>query len=333
MPLDQPAVEATIVDQLQLTVTRKTEEARDIFSFEFACPMGVDLPPFSAGAHIDVQVAPGLVRQYSLCNDPLERRRYVIAVLCDAGSRGGARTLHRELEEGDTVTVSAPRNHFPLAPPTPGARTLLIGGGIGITPLLSMAESLNHHDGAWQMHYCARSPEHAAFRTRLAAPGFDGRVHFHFDDGLANQKMALPALLAEPDPALHLYVCGPPGFIDYVVDSARDHGWHPANIHREYFSNQDIDTTGDTAFDICIASSGAMLRVAAGESASTALLRRGYVIPVSCEQGVCGSCLTGVLEGEPDHRDLCLSDEERARNDQFTPCCSRARTRMLVLDL
>jgi vanillate O-demethylase ferredoxin subunit len=328
-PLDHCAPE-TIVDELQLTVIKKTEEATDIFSFEFACPLGVDLPPFTAGAHIDVHVAPGLVRQYSLCNDPAERHRYVIAVLCDADSRGGARTLHRELEEGDLVTIGAPRNHFPLVP---SPRSLLIGGGIGITPLLSMAESLNHSGAAYQMHYCARSAGSAAFLARLAAPAFDGRAHFHFDDGLPSQKMALPALLAEPDADLHLYVCGPPGFIDYVVDSARDHGWQPANIHREYFSNQDIDTSGDAPFEIRIASSGAVLAVAADESASSVLIRNGYVIPISCEQGVCGSCLTGVLAGEPDHRDLCLSDEERACNDQFTPCCSRSRSKLLVLDL
>jgi vanillate O-demethylase ferredoxin subunit len=318
------------VNQLQLTVTKKTEEATDIFSFEFACPLGVELPPFSAGAHIDVHVRPGLVRQYSLCNDPSERHRYVIAVLCDADSRGGARTLHSELHEGDTVTVGAPRNHFALAP---AGRALLIGGGIGITPLLSMAEWLNHSDTGYQMHYCARSAANAAFCERLRAPVFDGRVHFHFDDGGAAQKMALPALLAEPDPELHLYVCGPTGFIDYVVDNARDHGWPAANIHREYFSNQDLDTTHDGSFDIQIASSGIVLPVAAEESVSSVLVRNGIAIPISCEQGVCGTCLTGILAGEPEHRDLCLSDEERARNDQFTPCCSRAKGKLLVLDL
>lgn len=318
------------MNELQLTVTRKTEEATGIFSFEFASPLGADLPPFSAGAHIDVHVRPGLVRQYSLCNDPSERHRYVIAVLCDADSRGGARTLHRELQEGDSVTVGAPRNHFALAP---APLALLIGGGIGITPLLSMAEWLNHGAVDYQMHYCARSADRAAFRERLSAPAFDGRVHFHFDDGAAAQKIALPALLAEPDPDLHLYVCGPTGFIDHVLDTARDHGWPAANIHREYFGKQDIDTSDDGSFTIRIASSGAVLPVAAGETASSVLLRHGVAIPLSCEQGVCGSCLTGILAGEPDHRDVCLSDEERARNDQFTPCCSRARSKQLVLDL
>lgn len=322
--------EGLIVNELQLTIIRKTEEANDIFSFEFGCPFGIDLPRFEAGAHIDVHVRPGLVRQYSLCNDPAERHRYVIAVLCDADSRGGALTLHRELDVGDTITVGTPRNHFPLAP---AARTLLIGGGIGITPLLGMAEWLNHEGGAYQMHYCARSPAHAAFRARLSDPVFDGRVHFHFDDGLAEQKMALPSLLAEAHPDLHLYVCGPTGFIDYVLDCARDHGWPAANIHREYFTNQDLDKTGDGSFEIEIASTGVVLAVGAEESASNVLLRHGYMIPISCEQGVCGSCLTGVLAGEPDHRDLCLSDEERACNDQFTPCCSRAKGKLLVLDL
>ncbi|TWI66580.1 vanillate O-demethylase ferredoxin subunit [Pseudoduganella lurida] len=315
---------------MQLTVVKKTEEAADIFSFEFACPLGVELPSFTAGAHIDVHVRPGLVRQYSLCNDPAERHRYVIAVLCDAHSRGGARTLHSELHEGDTVTVGEPRNHFPLVP---AARSLLIGGGIGITPLLGMAEWLNHGHGDYRMHYCTRSEASAAFVGRLREPAFAGRVQCHFDDGPPAQQMALPALLAEPDPDLHLYVCGPAGFIDYVIDCARDHGWPAANIHREYFSNQDLDTSNDGSFEIRIASSGAVLPVAADESVSSVLVRHGFAIPVSCEQGVCGTCLTGILSGEPDHRDLCLSDEERARNDQFTPCCSRAKGKLLVLDL
>ena len=316
--------------QLLLSVVSKKEEARDIYSFELASPDGAALPPFEAGAHIDVHVAPGLVRQYSLCNHPAERHRYVIAVLCDADSRGGAKTLHSELHEGDLVTVGAPRNHFALVP---AARTLLVAGGIGVTPLLSMAEWLHHTDANFVLHYCARDPQRAAFHHCLQQQPYASRVQFHFDGGDAAQRLDLPALLAEPDPQLHLYVCGPAGFIEYVVDSARDHGWPGANIHLEYFSNQDLDTANDGAFEIQIASTGARLAVAADESASTVLNRSGFSIPISCEQGVCGTCLTGVLDGLPDHRDLCLSDEERERNDQFTPCCSRARGKLLVLDL
>lgn len=315
---------------LLVTVVKKTLEADRIYSFELAAADGWPLPGFSAGAHIDVHVREGVIRQYSLCGDPADPSLYQIAVLRDAASRGGSIAMHDELREGDCVTISAPRNHFPLVPAT---RTLLLAGGIGVTPMLCMAEELAANGADFALHYCARSPQRAAFRERLAGQRFAGRAHFHYDEEAAGRRLDMAALLANPGAGQHLYVCGPAGFIDHVLATARDCGWPDAQLHREYFAAQAIDTSHDGGFEVRIASSGVVLEVPADVSVASVLARHGISIAMSCEQGVCGTCVTGILDGVPEHRDLCLSDEERARNDQFTPCCSRSKSRLLVLDL
>lgn len=316
--------------ELQVKVLRKAQEAEGITSFELARPDGAPLPAFSAGSHIDVHVPGGLVRQYSLCNDAEENHRYRIAVLRDAASRGGSIGMHDALGEGDLVTISEPRNHFPLVH---ADRTLLFAGGIGVTPLLCMAQRLAAIDADFSMHYCTRSPSRTAFRHEIAQSQFADRVRFHFDDGQPDQKLDLAAELANPKPGTHLYVCGPAGFIDAVVNTAKGRGWPAEQIHLEYFGAAPQDTSGDKAFEVKLASSGRVIPVAAGQSVVQALAAQGVEVLTSCEQGVCGTCLTRVLEGECDHRDMYLTDEEKARHDQFTPCCSRAKSSVLVLDL
>jgi len=158
-------------------------------------------------------------------------------------------------------------------------------------------------------------------------------VHFHFDSGAAEQKLDLPALLATPDADTHVYVCGPGGFIDYVVNTAKSLGWPSSQVHLEYFGAAAVDAAGDQPFEVKIASSGQVINIPAGENVVQVLAQHGIDIPVSCEQGVCGTCLTRVIDGVPDHRDLYLTDDERAANDQFTPCCSRAKSALLVLDV
>ena len=315
---------------LQVRVARKTCEAEAICSYELVALDGAPLPPFEAGAHIDVHLDGELVRQYSLCNAPGETSRYLIAVLRDASSRGGSRAMHERVDTGSLLHISEPRNHFPLVE---AGRTLLLAGGIGVTPLLAMAEALASKGADFEMHYCARAPERAAFRDCLVAARFTGRVHFHYDSGDAAQKLDLDRLLAAPAPDTHLYVCGPQGFIDRVLDSARTLGWPAAQLHVEYFGAAAADSGGDRPFDVKLASSGKVLTVPAGQTVIQVLAGQGVQIPYSCEQGVCGTCLTRVLEGVPEHRDLYLSEEEQAANDQFTPCCSRSRTALLVLDL
>jgi vanillate O-demethylase ferredoxin subunit len=318
---------------IEVKVTRKAREAEDICSFELAAADGSPLPAFSAGSHIDVHVGDGTIRQYSLCNNPEERHRYLIGVLRDPKSRGGSIAMHEQVKEGDTIRISAPKNHFPLVP---AKRTLLFAGGIGVTPILCMAERLAHAGADFEMHYCSRSRDRTAFLERIARSPYADRVHFHFDDGAAEQKLDLPSLLASPDADTHLYVCGPGGFIEFVTGTAKQNGWAAANVHLEYFGappQAASDTSGDQAFEIRIASTGKTFAVPADKSVIKVLEENDVFVPISCEQGVCGTCITRVLDGVPDHRDMYFTDEEKAKNDQFTPCCSRAQSSCLVLDL
>ena len=316
---------------LTVRVVRKTAEATDIATFELVDAQGDALPPFSAGAHIDVHLPNGLVRQYSLCNDSAETHRYLIGVLRDPASRGGSLAMHDLVNEGDILQISAPKNHFPLA--HEARRSLLLAGGIGITPILCMAERLAISGAEFDLHYCTRSPARTAFRSRIQGSAFTSRVHFHFDDGDAAQKLDIAATLGKVEDGTHLYVCGPKGFMNAVLDTARAAGWPEAQLHYEFFAADVGPSDSDESFEVKLASSGRTIRVEKDKTVITALAAAGVAIPFSCEQGVCGTCLTRVLEGVPDHKDNYLTPEEQAANDQFLPCCSRAKTALLVLDL
>lgn len=323
-------VPATVA--LRARIARKTIEAQDICGFELVAADGGALPPFDAGAHIDVHLGRGLVRQYSLCNDPQQAQRYRIAVLRDPASRGGSQAMHA-LTEGQELDISAPRNHFPLA--SSAGRHLLLAGGIGITPLLAMAEQLARTEATFALHYCARSMDRTAFAQHLRQAAFADKVHIHHDDGPVAQRLDLAATVAAPGAGDHLYVCGPSGFIEAVLAAARVAGWASEALHREYFAAAPAGASAvaDGAFDVCIASTGAVIRVTPAQTVVEALAAAGIKVPVSCEQGVCGTCLTGVLDGTPDHRDVYLTEAEQALGNRFLPCCSRARSPRLVLDL
>lgn len=314
---------------MQVKLARKFAVATDICAFELVRSDGAALPSFSAGSHIDVLLRDGLVRQYSLCNDPSESHRYLIAVLRDAKSRGGSIAMH-ELEQGCLLEVSEPKNHFPLN--DQARHSVLLAGGIGVTPILSMAEALDRAGASFEMHYCTRSASRMAFRDRLAQSRFSERVHLYFDDVEDGPRLRFDALLAQARSDTHLYVCGPSGFIGAALEAAKTAGWDDANVHREFFAAAPVQEAGG-AFDVKLASSGRVIRVASGVTVVEALAQAGVEVPTSCEQGVCGTCLTGVLSGEPDHRDVYLLDEEKAANDRFLPCCSRSKSPMLVLDL
>jgi vanillate O-demethylase ferredoxin subunit len=318
---------------LSVRVARKTQEATDICSLELVSTDGSALPGFSAGSHVDVHLPGGVVRQYSLCNDPAETHRYLIAVLRDPGSRGGSVAVHDAVKEGDELKISEPKNHFALA--HEAQRSLLLAGGIGVTPILCMAERLAVTGADFEMHYATRSRDRMAFIERIQGSAFAGKVQFHFDDGAPEQRLDLQALLAQPQAGTHLYVCGPKGFMDAVLGTARAAGWGEAQLHWEFFS-AGADTaprTGDEAFEVQLASSGRVVVVPPDKTVVQALAEAGVEVLVSCEQGVCGTCLTRVLQGTPDHRDVYLTPEEQEANDQFTPCCSRAKSARLVLDL
>ncbi|AKK00077.1 Vanillate O-demethylase oxidoreductase [Pseudomonas chlororaphis] len=315
---------------IEVQVTARHSEAPDICSYELTRVDGQPLPAFTAGAHIDVHLPGGLIRQYSLCNHPEERHRYVIGVLHDPASRGGSRSLHEQIQTGARLLISEPRNLFPLA--TQARRSLLFAGGIGITPILCMAEHLAQAGATFELHYCARSRERAAFIERLRLAPYADRVFLHFDEE-PETRLDTARLLAAPADDVHLYVCGPGGFMQHVLDTAKAQGWQDTQLHREYFAAAPVDTGADGAFSVKLASSGEVFEIPADRSVVQVLESHGIEIPISCEQGVCGTCLTRVLEGVPEHRDLFLTEAEQAGNDQFTPCCSRSRTPLLVLDL
>jgi len=317
--------------ELQVRVAAKRNEAVDICTFELVHVEGKPLPAFSAGSHIDVNLPNGLTRQYSLCNDPGESHRYLIGVLRDPNSRGGSKAMHELVAEGETLRISAPKNHFPLAH---GAQhSILLAGGIGVTPILCMAERLAITGAPFEMHYCTRSPERTAFLDRINASGFTSQVAFHHDDGPEEQKLALDAVLRGPRDGVHLYVCGPKGYMDWVLGRARELGWPAEQLHYEFFTAEVVKSDADASFEVQLASSGHIVRVPKDKTVVQALAEAGIEVATSCEQGICGTCLTRVLEGEPDHKDMYLTPEEQAANDQFTPCCSRSRSPRLVLDL
>jgi vanillate O-demethylase ferredoxin subunit len=310
---------------LTLRLRRTYPVADGIMAFEFAHPLGWRLPAWTAGAHVDVFVGPGLVRQYSLCGDARDRRSYTIAVLRCQPSRGGSQAMHETLRTGSLVRIGMPRNQFALAPQA--RHSVLVAGGIGITPILAMADALAARGERFDLHYACRSRAHAAFRERMAHLG---EVHLYCKD--EGRTLDLGVLLAARQEGTHLYVCGPAGLTEAVLSEASRLGWPAERVHTERFSPVD-DIARGRPFTLRLASSGRLVEVPADRSALAALADAGIIIPSSCGQGLCGSCVTGVLEGEPDHRDHCLTPEAHAANDCFTPCCSRARGAGLVLDL
>ena len=314
---------------LRATVTSRTIEADGIVSLDLRAPDGGPLPAFTAGAHIDVHLGSGLVRQYSLCNAPWERDRYRIAVLRDAGSRGGSAAVHDTLHCGASVEIGVPRNSFPLIE---SPHALLFAGGIGITPLLSMAEQLSRDSRSYELHYCTRSESLTAFREQLAAPRFGGTVSCYHDDGSRPKRFDAADIIARCPAHAHLYVCGPTGYIAHVLEAARRLGFSENRLHSEYFGTAP-GAIADRPFTVELARRGISITVPADKNIATALADHGVRIPTSCRQGVCGTCITGVLAGICDHRDHFLTSDEHALHDQIAACCSRAAGDLLVLDL
>ncbi|MBE7375700.1 oxidoreductase [Pseudomonas sp. AL-54] len=308
-----------------MRVVRHEPAAQGVTLIELEPDDGQPLRPFRAGAHLALELNAG-VRQYSLCNGPAETVRYRLAVRLEADGRGGSREVCEDLQAGSTLNASGPFNHFPLEEDDPCP--LLIAGGIGITPLLAMAREREAQGRAFELHYSGRSQAGMAFHEELSGRG-DGQV-FCYADGV---RMDLEQVIPSPS-ARHLYVCGPARLIDAVLAVARGKGWSDAQVHFERFGAEaPAALDGDGAFEVQIKSSGEVIAVGAEESVADALQRHGLYINLSCGSGVCGSCRLGVLDGDVDHRDYFFSPQEQAANDQFTPCCSRARSARLVLDL
>ncbi|KWF32785.1 Vanillate O-demethylase oxidoreductase [Burkholderia diffusa] len=316
-------------DRLIVQVQRRVDEADGIISLELVDPAGNDLPPFDAGAHIEVDIEPGLTRHYSLCGSPSKRDRYVLGVLRESSSRGGSEAIHNRFHENLHVKISPPRNHFRID--ESAEHSVLVAGGIGVTPLLSMAWRLHELGNSFELHYCVRSRTRAAFIETLKQSPFAEHVTLHCDDDENAPRLDMHALMKDPISNTHVYVCGPGGFINALIDTARDCGWRGENVHHEFFSAA-ICTSG-TSFVVHAERSGLTVDVPEDKSIAQALLDAGVDVPLSCEQGVCGTCLTRVLEGVPEHNDLFLTQEERAVNNQMLLCCSRAQSSFLRLDI
>ena len=305
-------------------------EAQDINSFELIDPTGRPLPPFTAGAHIDVHIDSDTIRQYSLCNDPAETERYVIAVLRDPKGRGGSVALHEHLRTGDLITISRPRNLFALA--MEASHHLLLAGGIGVTPMMAMIETLSRSTASFEMHYCTRSFERTAFRERLRPYVDQGLVHLHHDQGIADNGLDISSLLASQPEGAHLYYCGPDGFMNAVQQAAAH--WPAEALHREFFgtpSTLPLHRENERSFQIRLAMSDEVLTVPPDRTIVEVLREHGIAVDTSCKEGYCGTCMTRYLEGRPDHRDVVLDPQDRER--YVLICCARSYSDELVLDL
>lgn len=314
-------------DWLPVVITERKQTATDTVSLELRPAVGSELPAYSAGAHVDVRVRDGLIRQYSLTGNPQLPGLYRLGILLDSHSRGGSSAIHAELDTGSVISVGTPRNHFPLV--EQAGHSLLMAGGIGITPILAMAHTLKQKRQSFELHYCARSTDRFAFREELEQ--FGDYIHLHTDDGPQEQKLDLTNVLDNPSSSAHIYICGPNGFMDHVENSALKAGWLPECIHIERFGAE-LDTDGEE-FQVFAKRSAISFTVQPGETIAAKLAEHDIIVPMSCQSGVCGTCLTRVIEGKPDHRDLVQTDVEKAANDQITVCCSRSKTRSLVLDV
>ncbi|CAO3382506.1 PDR/VanB family oxidoreductase [Azospirillum argentinense] len=308
-----------------LRVHHMERAAPQVLLLELRDPDGGDLPHYEPGAHIDVHLPDGAVRSYSLCGDPADRSAYRIAVLNVPGGRG-SRFIHGDLRLGTTVTVAPPRNNFRF---DAAPRTLFIAGGIGITPLLPMIRAASRRGADWTLHYCVRSAAEAPFLAELRDLG-NGDVVVHAAD--EGRRLAVTDLMAAtPDDTL-VYCCGPQRLMDAVADAARP----SQDVRFEWFTpraDAGRDAAPDGRFEVVCARSGVTVTVTEGTSVLDALDAAGVRVDSSCEQGICGTCETAVLEGKPDHRDSVLSDAERAAGKSMMICVSRARSARLVLDV
>ncbi|HLY55142.1 MAG TPA: PDR/VanB family oxidoreductase [Stellaceae bacterium] len=312
---------------LTLRVSDIAAEAKDAIVVELRDPDGRNLPEFTPGAHLELHLSNGLVRQYSLCNDARERDRYLVGVGLAQESRGGSRHIHRSIRVGDTLPVTPPRNNFPLAGAAP--RHDFFAGGIGITPILSMIHWCEANGRQWHLWYLVRSRQRAAFLERLR--GYGDKVTLHADDeagGLFDVAGAVSRVAGDS----HIYCCGPAPLMNAVEAAAAS---RPADhVHFEWFTPKEPATpVSQETFTVTLARSGKSFPVPPDKSILEVLEDNGYDIPFSCREGLCATCETQVLSGIPDHRDSVLTEAEKAANKTMMICISRAKSDTLELDL
>lgn len=323
-----PRARPPLPDLLAGRIRKREIIAPDIVSFEIEPADGVVFPLAEPGAHIDIHIRPGLVRQYSLTGR-LGEGRYRIAVQKEPRSKGGSEAMHARYPEGAEILISLPRNHFPLD--DTAEHVLLLAGGIGLTPLLAMAWHLHEKERPFTLHVVSRSEERLPFADQLSSSPFAASIHVHLDDGPQDQQLNLERIIRKTPSGTHLYLCGPKGFMAMVKDRALKFGLPEAGIHLEHFGAE-IDADGES-FTVITARSGQAFLIERKQSILDALEQAGITVETSCRNGVCGSCLTPVLDGTPDHRDRVQTDVEKATNQKIAVCCSRSKTKTLVLDV
>ncbi|MTD55646.1 2Fe-2S iron-sulfur cluster binding domain-containing protein [Amycolatopsis sp. RM579] len=309
-----------------LVVTGRVQTAERVVALTMEDPAGCPLPDWTPGAHVDLLLEGGtLVRQYSLCGAPDDRQRWRLGVLDEPGGRGGSRRVHESVHIGDRVAVRGPRNHFELVP---AARYLFVAGGIGITPILPMIAAAEAADAQWRLHYGGRSRAAMAFLGEVERYGDRVSVRPMDEQGL----LPLAEILGTPSPGTLVYCCGPESLLLAVEESCA--AWPPGSLHVERFApQQPVEPSNDTAFEVECRRSGVTVDVGPGQTILQALKAAGIGVMTSCEEGICGTCETRVLDGIPEHRDSVLDEAEQAANTCMMICVGRARTPRLVLDL
>ncbi len=317
---------STADDKLILLVKSVTYETPDVRTYELRRPDGGLLPPFTAGAHVDLHLKNGLIRSYSILSDQDDRTQYRIGVAKDRKSRGGSTHIHDTVQVGDLVEVGSPRNNFPLSEAEHD--NILIAGGIGVTPLLSMARRLESLGRPWALYVANRSAAAAPFREELEE--HRTAVRHHHDDQNDGALLDIERIVAEAPPGTHFYCCGPTPMLEAFTRAVA--GVPEEYVHLEHFAPvENLATEG--GFAVQLAKSGRSVAVPEGKTILEALRDAGFAVPFSCQAGVCGSCETKVLAGIPDHRDLILTESERAANKSMMICCSGSKSETLVLDL
>jgi len=316
---------------LSVIVNKKSNETDEIASIELVMQDNSALPEFTAGSHIDVMLSNGITRQYSLYNSPEERNRYCIGVLRAQNSRGGSIALHESVKQGDIIKISEPKNFFKLN--ESAKHNILFAGGIGVTPIMSMAERLSFIGASFEIHYCARTKEKMAFREMLQKKPYFDRVTMYATEELTGERFDIYRIIKNRTAGTNIYVCGPSGYMDAIIGAAEECGWPAEAIHREFFSAPIQCANDSSEFTVQIASTGQQFSVCAHQTIAEVLIKHGVEVKLSCEQGICGTCITPVIDGIPDHRDLYMSEDEHHKNNAIMVCCSRSLSDKIVLDI
>lgn len=316
---------------LTLNVASITDDTNDIKIMELVPANGGQLPEFSAGAHIDLYAGGDKRRSYSLANNPKERHRYVIGVLRETDSRGGSIWMHESLKVGDKIKVSPPLNNFELD--ETATEHILVAGGIGITPMLAMGHRLRKIGANFTLHYCTKSAEQTAFMNDVKKV-FGNNVKFHHDGGDPAKGIKLDILFNNQPEDAHLYVCGPPGLMDALIEVA-SRKWPDDTVHHEYFAAKTENKVwNNEEFEVSLSRQKKILTVPSDKSILDVVQGAGIPVDSSCEDGICGTCEVRLLNGEAEHRDSVLTKNEKEDNSKIMICISRAKKgERLVLDL